>query len=101
MWLKPRCKGDPPPGRLQHTMNMYNNRLFIFGGTGNKMVFNDLAMYVCDKGEWSFPKTEGTPPEPRFGHATALAGHKLFLYGGGQRAKHFNDLQILDLEEVR
>ena len=82
-------------------MNMYNNRLFIFGGTGNKMVFNDLAMYVCDKGEWSFPKTEGTPPEPRFGHATALAGHKLFLYGGGQRAKHFNDLQILDLEEVR
>ena len=46
VWLKPRCGGDPPAGRLQHTMEHYDGNLILFGGTGNKMVFNDIARYL-------------------------------------------------------
>ena len=36
---------DAPQGRIDHSMCIYKDTVFIFGGRANKKVFNDLQMF--------------------------------------------------------
>ena len=37
--------GDNPQGRIDHSMCIYKDLIFIFGGRANKKVFNDLRVF--------------------------------------------------------
>jgi N-acetylneuraminic acid mutarotase len=96
-WESQKPIGDKlPDGRLQHSMVLFDQRMLIFGGTGNKVVFNDLWTWNCPRRLFELHQPAGTSPEARFGHSAVMTKNKMMVFGGGTRVKHFNDLQILE-----
>ncbi|MCJ1395440.1 hypothetical protein MMC18_008326 [Xylographa bjoerkii] len=101
---------DPPSPRASSTIigspsNM--NELFLFGGEfyngALATFFNDLFIYLVDRGEWR-KVTSPNSPLPRSGHAWCRGGNAggVYLFGGEFSSPkqgtfyHYNDFWRLD-----
>lgn len=96
-WITPADPVRPPP-LTNHTMDVYDNKLWLFGGsTGHKLV-NDLWVYDPASNKWDNPKTFGTPPPPVEEHASVIHKDCLIIYGGKDSAgQAFQDFFFLNL----
>lgn len=103
---------EPPGPRSSSTVvasPSNRNELFIFGGEyhdGNTASFyNDLFVYLIDKGEWH-QVSSGNSPLPRSGHAACRGGNTggIYLCGGEfsspkqNQFYHYHDFWHLDTE---
>lgn len=112
-WLLANETGEAPAPRFNHTANLWNKKMYIFGGWNGKEFFNDTIIYDLEKMIWNKLDTQGTPP-PRMGHASCIVSFNLIIQGGfyfnddeykknlnnyGSYLKscYFNDLKVLDL----
>eukprot|EP00698_Gefionella_okellyi_P011837 TRINITY_DN3147_c0_g1_i1.p1 TRINITY_DN3147_c0_g1~~TRINITY_DN3147_c0_g1_i1.p1 ORF type:complete len:4003 (-),score=857.71 TRINITY_DN3147_c0_g1_i1:159-12167(-) len=102
-WRKPLTTGASPAPRGRHTANLYNGKLYVFGGYGQaNTVFGDLFCYDIETSTWTRPKTKGAAPsKPRFAHSAALSGNRLFLFAGtGEHNAPLNDCSIINLDTM-
>lgn len=79
-------RGAPPPParRYGHTMVTFDRHLYVFGGTADSTLPNDLHCYDLDTQTWSIvsPSSDSQIPSGRLFHAAAVIGEAMFIFGG-------------------
>lgn len=94
-------KNEKPKRRANAGAVIFNDELFIYGGTNGKSKFNDLWKFDLKTLKWSqMSKMEEFKPEPRSGHIFVNYKDKLVLFGGIHDIAHEkNDILFFDLEK--
>lgn len=96
-WVAPKDNIRPPP-LTNHSMDVYDNKLWIFGGSTGKRLSNDLWSFDPQYERWDKIKTLGAQPLPVEEHASVVYKDLLILYGGkNSDGDAVNDLYILNL----
>ncbi len=95
-------------GRSSHTLNIINNKLYVFGGENEPRIpiNNNLLIYNILKKSWQIHETniqsERHVPTARLGHASCSLGNLLYVFGGRQSVdmaeSSLNDLYAFDTE---
>lgn len=81
------------PPRSDHSLVVYNNNLYIFGGFGiNKLIFDDFFQFNFSKNIWIAIIGEGIKVKPRFGHTANVFHNTMFVFGGWDGKKCLNEL---------
>jgi hypothetical protein len=80
-WVIPADSIRPPP-LTNHTMDVYDNKLWLFGGSTGSKLLNELWVYDPLKNKWDKPKAFGTPPPPIEEHASLVYKDCLIVHGG-------------------
>lgn len=108
-WKVAKAKGKWPVPRHCPSAAVYNDRLYLYGGSdsfsrqpralgrvhhGDMWMFNGLTL------EWRglSPMGEGPPPLSR--HSSAILGNRLYVFGGCNDKGTFNNLYVLNIEEM-
>jgi hypothetical protein len=100
-----------PPNRYGHTMNVYKDKLIIFGGAGpfNKnakmrLCYKDMHLFDTKSLEWT-NLSDLTPQSPcrpshRMYHASAIFGNILVIHGGfdTEDKNKYGDCFLYDLD---
>lgn len=74
--------GQIPPARTNHSVVMFNEKLYLFGGTDGRQWFNDVWCYDPVPNAWNQLDCIGYIPAPREGHAAALVDDVMYIFGG-------------------
>ncbi|VFQ63276.1 unnamed protein product [Cuscuta campestris] len=97
-----KTSGDAPIARGGHSVNLFGNRLVIFGGEDARKAFkfNDVHILDLVSRIWRKLDARGQPPYPRVDHVAALHKERyLLIFGGSPHYIWFDDLHVLDLEK--
>lgn len=98
-WRTKRCKGGLPRGRYGHTATLIGNKLYVFGGRGDKGIYFKDTYYLDLKSwEWSKIKTATPPPTGRMGHSATLVGNKIAVFGGWDGTQTLADFWVFATE---
>jgi len=97
-WISPKDNVRPPP-LTNHSMDIYDNKLWIFGGSTGKKLSNDLWNFDPLLERWDKIKTLGTnQPPPMEEHASVIYKDLMIVYGGKNiDGDALNDLYFLNL----
>lgn len=71
-----------PPPLSNHSMDVYDNKLWIFGGSNGIRLSNDLWVFDPLLNKWSKPPTSGISPPPLEEHASVVYKDLLIIHGG-------------------
>lgn len=79
-----RVTPPPPARRYGHTMVPHDRFLYVFGGSADSTLPNDLNCYDLDSHDWSIviPETDSQIPTGRVFHASAVIGDAMYIFGG-------------------
>lgn len=77
---------------IDHTINFYKNKLYIFGGCDGKKEFGELYKIKLQKKEIKSVDAKGDVPSPRHGHSADIYRDFLYVFGGWDGIKTLNDL---------
>lgn len=96
--VEPQNNFKPPP-LTNHSMLVYKNKLYVFGGVyNNEKVLNDLWCYDPSINKWMQVPTTGRNPPPTNEHSACVVGDRLFIYGGNDFSGIIYSLMyVLDL----
>ncbi len=95
-WSRAPCFGHGPHRLRAHTATLVGSQIFVFGGTGANVCFNDVYVLDADCMHWSKPECSGeVPPVLRAMTATAV-GKKIVIFGGGDGPVYYNDVYVFD-----
>jgi N-acetylneuraminic acid mutarotase len=87
--------------RWGHTACVNGSKLFVFGGTGNK-VYGDCYIFDLVRNSWEAIETQGQVPTARFGHSccpSPVSTKEFILFGGhGIGNKHYNEIHFFNTE---
>ncbi|XP_014086570.1 leucine-zipper-like transcriptional regulator 1 homolog [Bactrocera oleae] len=74
----------PPSRRYGHTMVHHDRFLYVFGGSADSTLPNDLHCYDLDSQVWSVITAEPNSdvPSGRVFHASAVIGDAMYIFGG-------------------
>ncbi|XP_002059045.3 leucine-zipper-like transcriptional regulator 1 homolog [Drosophila virilis] len=74
----------PPSRRYGHTMVHHDRFLYVFGGSADSTLPNDLHCYDLDSQVWSVihPEQNSDVPSGRVFHASAVIGDAMYIFGG-------------------
>nr|XP_037271803.1 LOW QUALITY PROTEIN: leucine-zipper-like transcriptional regulator 1 [Rhipicephalus microplus] len=74
----------PPTRRYGHTMVSFDRHLYVFGGTADSTLPNDLHCFDLDSQTWSIiqPSPDSEVPSGRLFHAAAVVGEAQYIFGG-------------------
>ena len=86
-----RLNSEPAP-RADHTLALYEDCLYVFGGYDGKNRFNDLYEYRISDNQWQRLEPTGLRPTPRFGHSAAVCGRSFYVFGGWDGHDTLDDL---------
>eukprot|EP00127_Corallochytrium_limacisporum_P003797 Clim_evm11s153 gene=Clim_evmTU11s153 len=87
-WSEWSCQADSvhgyPAPRRCHSVDIYGDKIFMFGGTDGKTTFQDLWRLNLDTMRWALCDSAGRhSPGPRNFHATvATVNGCLYVFGG-------------------
>jgi hypothetical protein len=79
-----RMQSPPPliaPPRYLHAAVIYNNCMYIFGGTNGPTFLNDIWKFDLIALSW-LPLSTTSVPDARIGHAAVVVGDYMYIYGG-------------------
>jgi len=97
-WKELKCQGEIPAGRLGHTANLVNNKMYVFGGYDGESLRNELFVLDLETCQWTEVKDpEGNGPTPRSQHSSAVLGDKMIIFGGYDSEEQ-NDVFVFDTE---
>ena len=102
-WTKIQPLSDIRPApRYLHTSVLYNNVIYVFGGSTAPSVYNnELWAFGLDTKLWTHFNASGTAPDARIGHVSVLVGHIMYVYGGLTLNKVFDvALYALNLDTM-
>lgn len=91
-----------PPPLTNHSMSVYKNRIYVFGGVyNNEKVSNDLWCFDIPSSKWTQVSTSGNIPLPVNEHSACIINDRLFVYGGNDFSGIiYNSLYVLDLHTL-
>lgn len=74
----------PPTRRYGHIMVAFDRHLYVFGGTADNTLPNDLHCFDLDSQTWSIiqPSADSQVPSGRLFHAAAVVGDAMYVFGG-------------------
>ncbi|XP_043661203.1 leucine-zipper-like transcriptional regulator 1 homolog [Drosophila teissieri] len=74
----------PPSRRYGHTMVHHDRFLYVFGGSADSTLPNDLHCYDLDSQVWSviLPEQNSDVPSGRVFHASAVICDAMYIFGG-------------------
>lgn len=79
-----RCAPPPPSRRYGHTMVHHDRFLYVFGGSADNTLPNDLHCYDLDSQIWSVIKPEegSDIPPGRVFHSVSVIKDAMYIFGG-------------------
>lgn len=79
-----RITPERPARRYGHTMVTHDRFLYVFGGSADSTLPNDLHCYDLDSEVWSniLPESDSQIPSGRVFHAAAVIGAAMYVFGG-------------------
>ncbi|KAI5966306.1 KEL2 [Candida pseudojiufengensis] len=91
-----------PPPLTNHSMSIYKNNIYIFGGVyNNEKVSNDLWKFDIEKEKWEQIITNGEIPLPVNEHSSCIINDKLYIYGGNDFSGIiYSSLYVLNLNTL-
>lgn len=91
-----------PPPVANHSMSVYKNKIYIFGGIyNNEKISNDLWCFDALTNKWSQLPTTGNVPLPVNEHSSCIINDKLYIYGGNDfHGLIYDTLYVLDLHSL-
>jgi len=88
-----------PCKRWGHGVVLYENHMYMFGGSGNNSNPRSWeAIYImnCETFEWErvcpSDPFKGNLPEPRDSHSSTKIGNNMYIFGGSNGNPPFNDM---------
>jgi len=91
-----------PSKRMGHTAVLYDDKIWIYGGRGDKGNFTDLHAFSIPRKMWmdlpSSALVKWTPSQRR-SSAGFLHNGKMIIFGGMTPSKWFNDMHSFDFEK--
>eukprot|EP00736_Rhodelphis_marinus_P009741 Rmarinus@m.11271 len=88
------------PSRRQSCVfatHRFRHSLYLFGGSSDPVLYNDLYIFDTLKGRWSSPYTTGSIPAPREEAYGVFVGDALLVYGGSLEDRSIDDgVYVLD-----
>ncbi|KAJ7538156.1 hypothetical protein O6H91_11G036400 [Diphasiastrum complanatum] len=99
-WIKLEMADGIQPGvRAGHAAVTLDNKMYIFGGVGDRAYYNDVWMLDVDSRVWTLLDVVGPNPQGRFSHVAVLAGNDIAVYGGcGEDEQPLNEFMVLCLK---
>jgi len=86
--------GEMPSQRTDHSVVLWDGRLYVYGGYDGKKRFGDL--FKCciknKKYKWKEIQSEGIQPLNRFGHSAVVYQNSMFIFGGWNGHDTMNDI---------
>mmetsp|Transcript_8304 Transcript_8304/g.16372 ORF Transcript_8304/g.16372 Transcript_8304/m.16372 type:complete len:738 (+) Transcript_8304:1846-4059(+) len=79
--LVPSSQEHVPLPRTDHSLTLYNNSLYVFGGYDGNRRFNDLRQFSLSTNVWRNLTSEQSP-DSRFGHTAVECKDKMIVFGG-------------------
>ena len=98
-WTNPKCSGFIPTPRDSHASTNIGDKVWLYSGQNNSVVFNELYELNMSSLMWTHVQTGKTNPQTRTSCSlNAITHDQLLLYGGsGSYKTILNDTWILDL----
>eukprot|EP01080_Neovahlkampfia_damariscottae_P005360 gene5360-9168_t len=84
-----------PNSRSGHTCNLYNNKLYIYGGKQKHKYLSSLVILDLLTNEWRKPKFSQDNLKTRGAHTATILNHCLYIYGGLTPSEEDNSLIYL------
>mmetsp|Transcript_11670 Transcript_11670/g.11589 ORF Transcript_11670/g.11589 Transcript_11670/m.11589 type:complete len:172 (+) Transcript_11670:112-627(+) len=76
-------RGDIPNNRDEHTANVYENSMIVFGGFSNGERTNEIYRYYFKENKWEYVKPlSNFHPPARAGHSAVIFHDNLVVFGG-------------------
>jgi N-acetylneuraminic acid mutarotase len=82
-----------PHERTDHTLSLYKDSLYVFGGYDGRTRFNDLCVFEVHLKNWEI-RQDDQGPMSRFGHSSVVCQDKLVIFGGWNGHVTLNDVWI-------
>ncbi|KGU36218.1 hypothetical protein MGM_00011 [Candida albicans P75063] len=91
-----------PPPLTNHSMSVYKNKVYVFGGVyNNEKVSNDLWVFDAINDTWTQVTTTGDIPPPVNEHSSCVADDRMYVYGGNDfQGIIYSSLYVLDLQTL-
>ena len=104
-WTTPSATGTPPAPRAGHTaiFDYANQRMLVFGGYGNGVVFGDITALDTSGGNYAWsPVQVSGGPGPREGHSAIYAdqvasNRRMIVFAGSNGSALNNEVWGLSL----
>jgi len=99
-WEHKVPQNNPPPPRKNHCAFIYDEKMYIFGGSSGSTCLNDFWHYDFDTQIWTqLDSSRGDTPKPRTEATMTVLGDKAYLQGGRdpQTGTIFRDLWVIYL----
>lgn len=98
-----------PAPRHSHSSIIFDNVMWVFGGSSVNGAFNDLWCFDLSKREWYRPISMGNYPNPKACCSLVQYKRKMILFGGWRQTTGmthqphllFNELHVYDIDERR
>ncbi len=83
---------DAPTGRIGHTAIWAEDRMIIWGGTGESGHLSDGGIYIPSSKSWvNIPSPRVQIFSPRKGHVAVWTGKEMLVWGGRNEFNQMND----------
>ncbi|CAX44277.1 cell fusion/morphology, Kelch domain-containing protein, putative [Candida dubliniensis CD36] len=91
-----------PPPLTNHSMSVYKNKVYVFGGVyNNEKVSNDLWVFDAANDTWTQVTTTGDIPPPVNEHSSCVVDDRMYVYGGNDfQGIIYSSLYVLDLHTL-
>lgn len=100
-WEEVKCSSpEQPLQRTDHTLSIYKDSLYVFGGYDGKTRFNDLCIFNIPSRTWTI-KQDPNYPTNRFGHSSVVCSDKLIIFGGWNGHITLNDVWLYSFQNDR
>lgn len=83
---------DCPNERTDHSVIMYGNCMYVYGGRDEIKIFSDLNKFDFTKMQWTQLENNIEEPKMRFGHTAVQWKHYMYIFGGWDGYTTLNDL---------
>ncbi|RPA81853.1 galactose oxidase [Ascobolus immersus RN42] len=95
-------KSNLPAPRSNHTMVVFQDSLYLFGGSDSTTWYNDVWRYDVKFNKWTEIECIGYIPSPREGHSVALVSDVMYIFGGRtQTGRVLGDLAAFRISSRR
>ncbi|KAI0276355.1 hypothetical protein BGY98DRAFT_1168580 [Russula aff. rugulosa BPL654] len=96
--FEPAPGNEKPLPRYSHVSVTTEDSIIIFGGYGDRHLYNDTWSFDIPTRKWTELQCTGSIPSPRLGHAAVLVDDVMYVFGGSSLGEDYmDDLYALQL----
>lgn len=91
-------ENNGPPASYGSTINFYQDKLYVFGGTNGVIFYNHIYEYDLKTEKWSQKHSIGKIPTARYKHNSFINNDYLYIMNGGQYESFDGEIQVYKLD---